>query len=118
MNQADLCCGKYWAGYFGVLIPTLSPKPCTWTDLGVSPKSYAKVSSFLFYFILFYFSLALAQILNPGLAKLGLYHAILSKCNCISYLRLPFLKTDSIEIHYNNWNKEHKMMTKDSKVST
>ena len=73
---------------------------------------------FIFYFILFYFSLALAQILNPGLAKLGLYHAILSKCNCISYLRLPFLKTDSIEIHYNNWNKEHKMMTKDSKVST
>ena len=56
MNQADLCCGKYWAGYFGVLIPTLSPKPCTWTDLGVSPKSYAKVSSFLFYFILFLFS--------------------------------------------------------------
>ena len=53
MNQADIFWGKYCVGYVGVLIPVQSPRPCTWTDRGVSPKSCAKISYLFFFFFFF-----------------------------------------------------------------
>ena len=76
MNQADIFWGKYCAGYVGVLIPVQSPRPCTWTDRGVSPKSCAKISSLFFFF---FFFKALAQVPNPDLAKFGLCHVLVGK---------------------------------------